>query len=144
LITDIELAYVAGIIDGEGTICITKISSKWVKSQSGFDYYSHVGVGISNKDLCEWLKIKFGGCVTRQKRSAKFPNSKDIWMWQIRRSHTTPFLKAIEPYLKIKRLQAQNVIEYQERITPSNSKKLTSEDYALREAQYLLAKSLNS
>ena len=58
-ITDNDLAYIAGIVDGEGSIAIKKVSYK-----DYYYYYPCVAIYNTNDRLFEWLKSRIGGIVS--------------------------------------------------------------------------------
>lgn len=98
--TDIELAYLAGFIDGEGTISLRK-------QQRG--YYRPL-IEIVNTDplIIEYLHKYFWQKVTKCRNGRQVP--------YLRASLTgfgiLPFLQALIPYLKAKKLQANLVSAY--------------------------------
>ena len=104
------LAYIAGIIDGEGCIMI---HSNLVR----------VAVKNTNEWLIKFLKMNFGGCLVYQKHSWGNPRSKPIWSWQVDTKKACEFLQLILPYLQIKRPQAELVLSFQKRRTGEWRKK---------------------
>ena len=107
---EIDLAYVAGIIDGEGSICITK-ESKLHDRRATPKYFLSVSVGNSNEWLIYWLCNTFGGSFCFRGRLG-FSNL-DIWVWQITQAGACQFLKLILPYLRLKHPQAELAIDFQ-------------------------------
>jgi hypothetical protein len=102
------LPYIAGIIDGEGTIRIskTKIKAHWNTS-----YYSQMSCGMSVREVPELLCKILGGSV-REERVANV-NWKTIWRWTLTgRVQIYAALKIIQPYLIVKRQQAQLAISF--------------------------------
>ena len=95
VLTDTEAAYLAGIIDGEGSITVATATSGSSVS---------VGVKNTNKVLIDWLcerypcKIAYGGPVGK---------CKEWWIWSIRGQRVRPPLEAAMPYLLLKRRQAE-------------------------------------
>ena len=144
MFTEIDLAYAAGIIDGEGCISISKLRSKYVKSRSGYDYALSVSFVIREKELCDWFELKFGGKVFFNPISKKNPKHSDVWLWRVTRSDAIPFLATIEPYLKLKLLRARNALEFQKNIKTKRTKPLSDGELAVREAQYILQRNLNA
>ena len=70
-----DLAYKAGIIDGEGCIGITRSR---IKNKKYLLYSFRITVGQKKsqegKELCQWLKINFGGSIYERK---------DCYIWLI-------------------------------------------------------------
>lgn len=108
-----DLAYTAGIIDGEGTIIIRRTSmwsnERWKKRGFGLA----VQVGISDRELCDWLRELWGGSVYtyKDKRSEYW---KAISRWFISANQALALLEAILPYLRLKRTQAEVGIAFQQ------------------------------
>lgn len=110
------LAYIAGIIDGEG--CIMIHSTNLVR----------VSVKNTNEWLVKFLKMNFGGCLVYSKHSWGNLRSKPIWNWAVDSKKASEFLQLILPYLQIKRPQAELAISFQKRrIRKGRAKRLTPE-----------------
>jgi hypothetical protein len=102
-LTELEIGYVAGLFDGEGTI------GYYQGRIAGFSL--RVKIVLTDFRPIYWLKEKLGiGFVTYRKRK---PPCRDVMEWQAKsRADVKEFLRAIEPYLLIKREQAQLLIEF--------------------------------
>jgi hypothetical protein len=125
-----EIGYLAGLIDGEGYIGITKAFDP-KKSKN----YSHsIRVVITNSDprLISWL-MSIGG---RQSAKGRKDNWKQAWNWQITSKNAYAFLKLIRPYVKLKGQQADICIALQDlkRIEGHPKFSLSSVQVARREA----------
>jgi hypothetical protein len=99
--SQIELAYVAGLIDGEGCIGIQKS-----QVTSGTYYNIAIDVGMANKAkrLLTSLAKKHGGKVThRRKKTHKWDATSS---WRIFGEDAARLLTAICPLLRLKRNQA--------------------------------------
>ena len=102
-----DIAYVAGLFDGEGYVDIYSAStSKKSKSPSLM-----LRVIISQKDgsVMNWLDKTFGGYVRMERRKESW-----IYRWELKSQKAKNFLKLILPYLKIKHAQATLAIEFEE------------------------------
>ncbi len=99
--TDTELAYIAGIFDGEG--CINLSSNK------GFAY---VRVIVANTDyrIIQHFSSSFGGAVIKLKKVNE--KWKDSWQWVLSWTAAVDFLEEIYPWLIIKRHQAEAVFAF--------------------------------
>ena len=101
-----ELAYIAGLVDGEGYIGLA--SAHGVLAG---DYCSpQVMVGMTDEPIILWLHSKFP-CNYRRKKPVKLETHKPCHMLQWRCTTAIEFLAAILPYLRVKRRQAELVIE---------------------------------
>jgi hypothetical protein len=129
-----ELAYLAGIIDGEGWITA-------VRSRQTGKYTPHVGVATTDLPLIEWIKNHFGGSVyTRTPQKGVGPR-KTRYEWQIHQSMVDALLPEVLPYLVIKAERARAMIAF--RNTFRYEGMITPDIRALRESTYLHLKSLN-
>ncbi len=127
-----DLAYTAGIIDGEGWICIKRTPRA---------YQITVGVGNTNEWLINWLQFSFGGGV--YPRTGLADNQKPQWHWNLSTRQAGNFLKLILPYLRIKRPQAELAIQFQSRRRYRGHKPMSDGDKALDEANKILMGSYN-
>jgi hypothetical protein len=106
--TDTDLAWMAGLIDGEGAIQIAK------------DYGTAVSVEMCEesgvrrcKEICDALKIhvEFYGLRKRRRRSRS--NHRRGWLFKIaRHSGVKAILEAVAPYLVVKKERAELMLEY--------------------------------
>lgn len=109
----VTLAYIAGLVDGEGTITIQKLGRK------GTEEYS-VQVSVAQKDraILDWLKATFAcGHIAVQKRSGGLLAGRPMLtgfmhQWMATASLGTQIIRAIQPYLRIKHRHAEIVLEY--------------------------------
>ncbi len=103
----IELGYIAGIIDGEGCI---GMGVTFTRHKSKRQTHS-VRLAIVNTDprLAQWFCGRFGGTVHRQDPPAN-KRWKPKYTWQCGGARAETLIAAIEPFLVLKREQAQIVL----------------------------------
>jgi len=97
-----DLAYLAGIIDGEGTICIVK--------NSGHATGKTIRLSIANTsvELMKWIIKRFGGKVARKENGF---GRKPIFQWKVDSVLTIrDFLQMTLPYLVVKKCKAETAI----------------------------------
>lgn len=131
-----DLAYVAGIVDGEGCIDITH------RTRRGHNYPDFVlRVQVSNTEiwLLQMLKMGFGGRI--QKYSDRKSNQRPCWKWVIERVHAAEFLKLILPYLHLKKPQAELGIQFQG-ARGQHATRHSEERRAVAEAQRIVLQSM--
>lgn len=118
-----DLAYMAGLIDGEGYIALKRDHT------AGCVTYAPV-VRITNTSLemLYWVQGRFGGYVGHNKMSGN-GKWKESYYWTVHHAKAASFLSIILPYLVVKRKQAELVIQHYETNTP---RKKPSEELALR------------
>ena len=101
-----ELAYIAGIIDGEGSISIRKHSNR-----NWYEYQLRVDVKLTDQEIPYWFQELFGGGVCFR---APIGNRKPAWQWTITDIKAANFLSSVQPYLHIKSEHCKIVLEFQE------------------------------
>lgn len=139
MLSDVDLAYIAGFFDGEGSITIHQ---NWRPSPRGKSPNHTLQVSIGNTDpsILIWLHANFGGSlVSRQSR----PRHRDVTQWTVRAASALPFLVAIRPFLRMKKRQADVAIEYQKTKSMRGPIRVTPEDIQWREAQRETLRQLN-
>lgn len=103
-----EKAYLAGIVDGEGTVTLTKHHRNETPTPS-------VSVANNSLELLEWIKSLAGGTiVSKRKRKAHHNNS---YAWTIRMDKAIELLKEIKQYLIVKKPQADLIIQKYKSVT---------------------------
>ena len=112
-LTDKEKGYIAGIIDGEGTICLHKRSWKNIpKNNPGTVYYQpFIKIANSNFDMLLWIKNKLG-VGTLKLSSEETERWKAGYCLAFSSNMIRKFLPAIIDSLIIKKQQAFLVMEF--------------------------------
>jgi hypothetical protein len=107
--SDTEAAYIAGIMDGEGSIFLFQARTR--------NNRIAIRMSVSNTDLdlLEWIREKtgIGSIVTKPSKNPKHKNAN--W-WQANAEAAEHVLTQILPYLVIKREQAEIALETQRRL----------------------------
>jgi hypothetical protein len=109
-----SLEYLAGIIDGEGSLCISKHGSK--KS-----IYARVAVVNTHQGLINTIHQQFGGNVCFRKGRNAF--WKTAYIWQISNRKAIDLLRLVHPFLIVKKLQAELIFQMSEVMPGSYSGK---------------------
>jgi hypothetical protein len=107
-----KLAYLAGIIDGEGTIALHKSKPSAFEGRE-----CKIEVSNTNDKLINWLLSNVGGKVYSQiKRQPNGYERKPLMTWELHGTVNVYFLlRAIKPYLIIKKEEAEKVMAFCER-----------------------------
>jgi hypothetical protein len=91
---DTELAYAAGLFDGEGSISL-------VRQNNNRSHSPQVSVASNDCEVLVWFQKRFGGSiVTKQPRKPTHSVSYD---WRLTDRRALTFLRIIRPYLVIER-----------------------------------------
>ena len=136
-----DLAYFAGILDGEGSIVIHKNKPQTQRGSINPTYVIEVNLTNTNEWIVRQFHFSFGGNVYLNKR--KTDKTQNIWVWQISANKALPFLKTLLPYLKLKRGQVEIAIKFQEEKVRKRYRRSDEKDLAIAEATKLLISNLN-
>lgn len=97
-------AYAAGVVDGEGCIQINATPK-----------HTWLAISVANSDprVCVWLAERYGGKVHQDKpRVRNGKPTRVMYSWQVGSATAGEFLKAIHPYLVIKKEQADIALAF--------------------------------
>lgn len=108
--SSVDAAYLAGIIDGEGSIYIGCYS---VNKKTGAPHYqTKIEVSNTSEELVDWLIKTFGGNKTFYSAKQTPKNSRRaVHRWTIWSDHVAHMCEIMLPYLIIKKRQAEIMIE---------------------------------
>lgn len=123
----LKLAYLAGIIDGEGCISIRR----WIDKKVYVGYSLMLDVGNAKPALAEWIKENFGGTVSHT--AFKHPNHNDRYVWRISHGRAGEIIKSVQPFLLLKQEQAKLALEFRDTFHKDNTKGLPSDIHKHRE-----------
>lgn len=109
-----DIFYTAGLIDGEGTITLTRQSKQQMRSPA-------VSVSSTTKELVDYMRDTHGGYVVTLGKPRK-KHWKQAWHWQISHNGAIEILKSVTPYLREpkKRARAQLILKEYKSVTPRN------------------------
>ena len=104
------MAYLAGAIDADGTIGVKRSTyAQRVRHDAGQAVYSErVAIRQVQDIVPRMLRAEFGGSLYITKPST--PGGRDLVTWTATDQRATACLRALLPYLRIKRLQADNAL----------------------------------
>ena len=137
------LAYIAGIIDGEGTIRIHKSKPYAKNKQKNYTYSAGIGVGMVEKRIPLLLQEIFGGALSEE----CVPDRRSIWRWQVSgRMSVFKILEELASYLILKQEHAYAVMEFcEDWHTPfSRQQGLSVQELQRREEAYQKLRKLNA
>ncbi len=103
-----EKAYLAGIIDGEGTVTLARNRKNETPSPS-------VTVANNNLELLEWIKGLVGGTIISKKKHKA--HHSDSYAWAMRSDKAIQLLKDVRQYLIVKKPQADLIINKYKSVT---------------------------
>ena len=102
-----QLAYLAGILDGEGCLKPSRLPNK----KTGEYIYKVARVEVSNtsKELIDWLYGTFGGHVCPM--IEREGNRKPQYRWKLRKQEMKDILPLVIPYFQIKKKEAEDILD---------------------------------
>ena len=132
---ELDYAYAAGIIDGEGCIGVYNQTSPTTRTKTRLCL--SVRVRMSDWEAVLWLKNIFGGCYRPSPQLGY--GTRVMYEWVLSSQMASGFLKQVLPYLKNKRRQAELAIQFQDKKKRSGWK-----TNAVREAEQILADAIKA
>jgi hypothetical protein len=115
----IKWSYLAAMIDGEGSICVTKCL-KWAwtniartNKKKYVTYSLFIQVTNKSEKLMKWLVTNFGGVYYPKSRKTHEIQWAQAWDWHIKgNKNKKTALLSILPYLVVKNAQAKLALEW--------------------------------
>jgi hypothetical protein len=135
--TEIDNAWAAGIMDGEGYACLIQFPQR-----EGTSWAGHVGVNNTDPRMLRKLQECYGGKISRMSEPptyAKIKGNKPVFTWRLNGRFAEPFLRMILPHLVCKKDQAEVYLLYVETLRPkkySFARKTDDNTISERRAMY--------
>ena len=113
----LKLAYLAGIVDGEGSICIYRVNPAKYNRYQNPSFRGVLNISNTKKELFDWIEKQFSNLNKSKKhrRSIFKKNSTHerwIYEWVVQGHRVIDICTQILPYLVIKKRQAELMIEF--------------------------------
>ena len=138
-----QLAYLAGIVDGEGCFYFGKV--KQGRYGNGTQWHCKLAVTNTDKSLTDWLNELFGGTQEiRYRYTSKQAFCRPIHRWDCSGLMLDYICPLILPYLIIKKRQCETIMEIRKTYANIGSKRLSEEVVKLREDLLVTMRNLNS
>ncbi len=113
-VSTLTLAYIAGLVDGEGTISIRRMARrKLVRGRLVEEYGPVLSVAQKDRMILDWLRETFlCGGITRVSTAHGMlsADGSTASYWHVQYRQAVEIVRAIQPYLRIKRRQADLVL----------------------------------
>ena len=139
--TEIEWSYLAGIIDGEGTITIertTSLATMRGGRHATPKFQTTLSVTTTSTVLLDWLQHRLGG--NRYKMTG---TNLQCYGWKFNSRKARKILDGVRPYLIIKARQADIVQTFFDGRIGYRNLRCSPEEVARREGLYAEIRSLN-
>jgi hypothetical protein len=106
----VQRAYIAGYVDGEG--CITLSRKKDPEARLGFCFRPHVHVANTHQKSLVMMQRWTGLGRVNHFRAEPDRNRKERWQWQIWSQQARQLLESIVPFLTIKKERAEILLDF--------------------------------
>lgn len=117
-LTQQQLAYIAGFLEGDGSFQIMRYKSK----HSGYVYEYRISGYNTKEEVIKWLRDNVGGYYSSVKSS---PRHKKPFHWNIKNKEAIDLAESIYPFLVSKREEVGIWLEYAHNIIPNKTTKVT-------------------
>jgi hypothetical protein len=136
-------AYLAGAIDADGFITISRSTPSATRKDGRRSTYYTAKVGLSeiHPAIPNLLHETFGGWLGGH--TPKNPQHRPWHTWQATNQIAAQAVRALLPYLRLKRQQAELVITFAERVAATPPGLIIPEEIAERERLYFAVTALN-
>ena len=128
MIGEVDLAYIAGLIDGEGSIQYKQYMRKRKHNPKAYPTWSiRIEIAMTDRSVLVWLN-EILGVGTVNPRKVK-PGKKKQWRWRCSHRQAYFVAKLMWPYMHIKLPAIQKIIEHYSKEIIMNNKVVSLEDY---------------
>lgn len=119
---DTDIALLAGLIEGEGSIYIGNFSCNPI---TNLPYYqTNLQITNTDKIMIDWLENTFGGLVNKRTKKQHAANSrKQCYMWTATGERLTHLCELILPYMFGKKRQVEIMLEMRATYTKNGAQK---------------------
>jgi len=140
-ITIIDLAYLAGLIDGDGSFHISKRKGRGYKHTSQC-YGMVLSIHCIERSLIDWVVSKFGGITTCLNKK---PPRRSLYGVEITGNRLTQLIELILPFIKLKKPHAENMLKMRKTYNGIGGRfEIPKEVSDLREECWAFSREINS
>ena len=114
----LKLAYLAGIIDGEGSLCIYRVNPAKYNRYQTPNFRAGLHISNTRVELMNWLDETFSNFNSGHKKSKRSIFKKNstherwIYDWVVQGHRLLDICTQVLPYLVLKKRQAELIIEF--------------------------------
>jgi hypothetical protein len=110
--TDVDLAYCAGLIDGEGCIRVKRTKAYACQGRVTVGYHAQIQIRMVDETAIRFIAETLGGWYYAEK--AHLAKGRPLFCYQASDRRAETILRALLPYLRVKRACAENVLALRE------------------------------
>lgn len=108
-----DIAYIAGILDGEGYIGVKKTQPYKVQGRVTPGYHARIGVKMVSEEAIRFISETLG-CWYWQEKRPQPSNGRPMFVLQATDKKAEEILRIVLPYLRVKREMAETVLALRE------------------------------
>lgn len=110
--TETDIAYCAGLVDGEGYIGIKRTKAYRCQGRSTPGYHARIGIKMVDDGAIKFFAETMGGWYWGEKSS--LANGRPYFVYQATDAKAEGILRVLLPYLRVKRESAETVLMLRE------------------------------
>ncbi len=104
-----DIAYIAGIVDGEGYVGIKRSKPYRSQGRTTPGYHARIQIRMVDEPAIAFLASSLGG--SYYKEDAKVKRGRPLFCYQASDAKAAEILRTLLPYLRVKKRQAKKVLE---------------------------------
>ena len=111
-----DIAYIAGLFDGEGCVTCSKRRQKKGTNKKHYMFWDiRCEISMTDKYVMEWLYTTLGfGAFNERKPTKSWIGKKTQWRWRCSHRDALIFAKLIWPYAQVKMHKLEQIIDHYE------------------------------
>lgn len=106
-----DLAYIAGLMDGEAHIGVKRSKAYACQSRQTPGYHPRIGIRMVDEAAIRFIAETLGGWYYKEKRAA--PNRRILYAYQATDREAVRIIRTLLPYFRVKREIADTVLALQ-------------------------------
>ena len=112
-----QLAYIAGLFDGEGSIMCTQYMRKKKEQKKAYlTWYIRAEIAMAEENTIKWLHHTLDFGWSGPKRYNHKPKWKPQWRWCCGYRDCLKFANLLLPYARVKRDKLQKIIDHYDKL----------------------------
>lgn len=110
--SDIDLSYIAGLMDGEAYIGIKKTPAYRCQSRTTPGYHARIQIRMVDEAAIRFVAETLGGWYYKEKASCQ--GGRPLYCYQASQAKAETILRALLPFLRVKRESAETALQLRE------------------------------
>ena len=126
-----DLAYMAGLFDGEGSISYYQRKEKRKGKKKAYNFWLiRCEMSMTDEHVMKWFHETVGfGTLTKRESKKSWTGKKTQWRWRCCFRDALIFAKLMWPYAQVKMHAIENIIDHYEDNIPRTGNVVNLEDF---------------